>query len=152
MPSPSTPMPSEPKGLQAILAQLAVQDADAVRIADTAVAIWLRIDAALSPIIGHGGVAALYERSLYLTRTDHPWLLAAHQRAPAAGQFGEALRVALAQQTRADAGVGIGALLQTFLDLLIGLIGSELTERLLQSVWHHPSSGPAVRTPHHEQR
>jgi hypothetical protein len=138
-------MPSEPKGLQAILAQLAAQDAEAIRIADTAVAIWLRIDAALSPIIGHGGVAALFERSLYLTSIDHPWLLAAHQRAPATGQFVQALRAALAAQTRADAAIGIGALLQTFLDLLTSLIGAELTERLLQSVWDHPSSGPAVR-------
>jgi hypothetical protein len=146
MASPPPPkMPSEPNGLQAILAQLALQDADAIRIADTAVAIWLRIDAALAPIIGHGGVAALYERSLYLTGVDHPWLLAAHQRAPAAGPFVEALRAALAQQTRADAAVGIGALLQTFLALLTSLIGGELTERLLQSVWHHPTSGPAVR-------
>jgi hypothetical protein len=138
-------MPSEPKDLQAILAQLAAQDADAVQIGDRAVAIWLRIDAALAPIIGHGGVAALYERSLYLTRIDHPWLLAAHQRAPAAGRFVEALRAALAQQTRADAAVAIGALLQSFLDLVTSLIGGELTERLLQSVWDHPSSGPAVR-------
>jgi hypothetical protein len=138
-------MPSDPKGLQAILAQLALQDADAIRIADTAVAIWLRIDAALAPIIGHGGVAALYERCLYLTRIDHPWLLAAHQHALAAGQFVETLRTALAQQTRTDAAVAIGALLQTFLDLLTSLIGAELTERLLQSVWDQPSSGPAVR-------
>jgi hypothetical protein len=138
-------MPSEPQGLQSILAQLAAQDADAVRIADSAVAIWLRIDAALSPIIGRGGVAALYERSLYLTRTAHPWLLAAHERAPADGRFVEALRAVLSEPTRADAAVGIGALLQNFHDLLTSLIGGELTERLLQSVWDHPSSGPAVR-------
>jgi hypothetical protein len=138
-------MPSEPQGLQSILAQLAAQDADAVRIADSAVAVWLRIDAALGPIIGHGGVAALYERSLYLTRTDLPWLLAAHERAPADGRFVEALRTVLSERTRADAAVGIGALLQNFHDLLTSLIGGELTERLLQSVWDHPSSGPAVR-------
>jgi hypothetical protein len=138
-------MASEPKGLQAMLAQLAAQDADAIRIADTAVAIWLRIDAALAPIIGHGGVAALYERSLYLTGADHHWLLAAHRHVPAAGPFVEPLRATLAQQTRADAGAGIGALLQIFLDLLTSLIGAELTERLLRSVWEQPSSGTAVR-------
>ena len=136
-------MENERRGLQAALARLAAQGADAARIADTAVATWLRIDAALSPIVGQGGVATLYQRSLYLKRLDHPWLMAAYEAA-IPGNF-DALHTALSRQTSATAAAANAELLQTLHELLTSLIGASLTERLLQSVWDHLSSGDAVR-------
>lgn len=120
------------------------EDADTARIADTAISTWRDIDAALSPIIGQRGVAALYKRSLDLTRADYPWLAAVHDAALQPGEFA-ALRTALLQRTSTDAAAANGALLRTFGNLLSNLIGGSLTERLLGFVWDNPSSGHAVQ-------
>jgi hypothetical protein len=121
------------------LADRLAQDADAAQVANAVAAVWREIDAALYPIIGHGGVAALYNRSLNLTRTAFPWL----GRADAgllASVDPAALKDALAEQTVEEAAAGGSALLDTFRELLSSLIGPSLTDRLLRSVWA-PSSG-----------
>ncbi|HEY9199595.1 MAG TPA: hypothetical protein VIR60_09525 [Gammaproteobacteria bacterium] len=122
---------------------MAAQGASVEEIAEAAVATWRNIDAALSPIIGQRGVAALYKRSLHLSRAHHPWLTTAAESTPQPDDF-TALQTATAQQTTADAMAANDALLQNFTDLLANLIGASLTERLLRSVWDHPSSGHAV--------
>jgi hypothetical protein len=137
-------MQSEARRIQATLAQLAAEGANAGRIADGAVSIWRDIDAALSPIIGQRGVAALFKRSLHLTRADFPALATMHDGEMQPGDFG-ALRSALSQQTSADAATANGALLQAFCDLLTSLIGGSLAERLLRSVENNLSSGHAVQ-------
>ena len=116
----------------------------AALVADTAVSTWQKVAAALSPIIGQAGVGALLKRSLYLVRADYPFLTAAYEGAHDPGDLG-ALHAALAQQTGTDAAAAHSALLQTFHDLLISLIGGSLTERLLRPVWDDPSSGDAVQ-------
>ena len=107
--------------------------ADAGEIADAIVATWRKFDAALNPIIGHGGVAALYKRSLTLAAQAHPWLAGAHEGVQTAMDL-VALKAVLAQQCSADADAGGSALLKTFYQLLTGLIGASLTEQLLSSV------------------
>ena len=118
------------------------EDADSAAVAAAAVSTWGAIAAALSPIIGHGGVVALFQRSMHLTRVNYPWLPAADESALRGNGFA-ALGVALAQQAGLDASAAQTALLHTFRDLLLSLIGSSLTERLLGSVWDPPSSGHA---------
>ena len=130
--------------IQAGLAQLAAQDANAAQIADAAVAIWRGVDTALSPIIGQRGVAALYKRSLYLSRADSPCLAAVAEGALLPNDF-DGLRAALALQTSADAVGANGLLLQNFTELLSSLIGASLTARLLRSVLDHPTSGHALQ-------
>ena len=115
---------------------------DSAAIAAAAVSTWGEIAAALSTIIGHGGVVALYQRSLHLTRADYPWLSAADESELRVNGFA-ALGTALAQQTSLDAAAAQAALMHTFRDLLLSLIGSSLTERLLGSVWDPPSGGHA---------
>ena len=137
-------MESAARRIHASLAQLAAHGANVGQIADAAVATWRSIDAVLSPIIGQGGVAALYKRSLYLSRGDHPWLAVAAEDALQPDDFAT-LHRALAKQTSGNAAAANGALLTTFSDLLTSLIGASLTERLLQSVWDHTSSGHAVQ-------
>ena len=70
----------------------------------------------------------------------------AERNALAPGDFA-LLRETLAQQSSGDAAAAVQAgLLKTFLDLLTSLIGAELTERLLRSVWNNnPSSDPTVQ-------
>jgi hypothetical protein len=126
------------------LAHRVAPGANAAQIADAMVATWQDIDAALTPIIGRGGVAALYRRSLYLTASAHPWLAGTHDGSQTSNDMA-ALRSAVEQQGSADAALGGNALLQTFYSLLGSLIGTSLTERLLRSVWADSSSGPPAQ-------
>ncbi|RYY49936.1 MAG: hypothetical protein EOO24_66875, partial [Comamonadaceae bacterium] len=87
--------------------------ADPQGVAEAAVAVWTAIDGALSPIIGPRGNAALYKRSLHLARAQHPWLAAAYEGAVQPGDY-SALRLALAQQTAADASQAQEALVRIF--------------------------------------
>ena len=131
-------MPDEARMMQAMFAQRSA-GADVSRIADMAVAIWKDVGIALSPIIGQTGVAALFKRSIHLTRGAHPCLATVgdDQAQPDALV---ALQAALARQPSATAVAANTALLQNFQDLLISLIGLSLTERLLHPVWDKPSS------------
>lgn len=137
-------MESAVQRIQAKLAQLSAQGANAEQIADAAVVAWRGIDAVLSPIIGQRGVAALYKRSLHLSRGDYPWLTTVAEGVLQTSDF-TSLQTALARQTSANAVAANGALLHAFTELLTNLIGASLTERLLQSVLEHPFNGHAVQ-------
>jgi len=136
----------ESRRIAAPLAHRVGEDADAAQIAEAVVATWQEVDAALTPIIGQRGVAALYKRSLYLTGAAQPWLAGTHKGVPTAMDLA-ALKSVLAQQSSANAAAGGGALLQTFYELLTSLVGPSLTERLLRPVWANSLSGrPAQDT------
>jgi hypothetical protein len=140
-------MPVESQEGRQIAAALAPRfddDATAAQIAAAMVAIWHEIDAALTPILGQGGVAALYKRTLYLTGAAHPWLTLKRENL-STGVDLVALKVVLSQQSSAAAAAGGNAFLQTFHTLLASLVGPSLTERLLRSVWAKPSSGPPAQ-------
>ena len=130
--------------LQSVLARLSAERADATRIAYAAAAMLLAINAALAPVLSERGVSALYRRSLYLIRSDFPWLVPVYEGALTPGQFGM-LRLVIARQTDAEARRATAALLRTLQELLVSLIGLSLTERLLQPVWDTPSSGDAAQ-------
>ena len=109
--------------------------------AEIAAAIFLMLEAitnVLAPIIGRGGVDALFKRSLHLAGGSHPWLAQASKGVLTAVQLAN-LRMVFAEQNSADAAAGGGLLLQTFHDLLSRLIGSSLTERLLGPILADPS-------------
>jgi hypothetical protein len=132
---------------------------DASRTADAAVATWQEMSAAvatwkemsaiLSPIIGTGSVAALYKRSLYLTRQEYPWLKDVFTVDQARAEFG-ALRQALSQQAASDATAASTTLVQTFRDLLARLIGPSLTVRLLRSTSAGSSQVSPARLRRHD--
>ena len=135
--------------MQAALAKLAAEGVTAERIADLSVSIWRDVDAALSPIIGQLGVAALFKRSLYLTRTDQPCLASVYEGVLGPGEYA-GLQTALSEQTSATAAAANGALLRIFHNLLSKLIGQALTDQLLRSVLDNPaldntSSGHAAQ-------
>ncbi|MDB5802559.1 MAG: hypothetical protein JWL63_3498 [Rhodocyclales bacterium] len=136
-------MPMESRASSPIAAPVALstdKTADAVQIADAMVSTWLEIDAALRPIIGQGGVAALYKRTLYLTAPTHAWLASTHEGVHAPMDL-TTLKGVLAQQSNADAAAGSRAILHTFNELLTSLVGPSLTERLLRSMWANSFSG-----------
>jgi hypothetical protein len=112
--------------------------ADAAQVADALEGIWREIEGALTPIVGKGGVTALYKRSLHLTASVYPWMLLRQDGVePSANRT--ALKLAVARQAPAQALAGGNALLEAFHDLLGSLVGASLTDRLLRSVWAHPA-------------
>ena len=119
------------------------EGATAEQVADATVALWRDIDAALHPIIGHRGVAALYNRSLRLSSAAHPWLAGGYP--DAAALDATALCSALARQPAAEAAAASQALYQTFHALLASLVGAALTDQLLQPVWAHPAGTPPAQ-------
>jgi hypothetical protein len=130
--------------IQSALTQLSTDGADAPCFARGTIAILQAIDAAMAPIISQRGVAALYQRSLFLIRPGFPWLVAVYEGALVPGDF-SSLQAALSEQSPEDAMLGTTALLNTFHDLLSSLIGASLTDRLLGSICDTPSSGDAVQ-------
>jgi hypothetical protein len=117
-------------------------DADAAHVAGVMISIWQEIEALLVPIIGLGGLVALYGRALHLAGAVYPWLLVTP--GPVEPMDLIALRAAVAQQDAAEASAGCTAFLQTFQEVLENLVGRFLTEQLLGSVWVHSLRiGPA---------
>lgn len=139
-------MPNEAQGTKALLAQLAANSAHAAQAASMAVTTWSAMDEALSPIIGQRGFAALYKRSLQLTRVGFPCLATVQDSVLQTAEF-SVLHAVLAQQDSATAAAASAALLANFHELLTKLIGPSLTDRLLRPVCDTTSSGrPAQDT------
>lgn len=120
------------RGTANLLANRVGQDASAAQVADAMAATWHDIDVALAPIIGRGGVAALYRRSLHLAAAAHPWLAGLHKGVQATIDT-VALKDTFSQQGSADAVLGATAVLDHFQRLLASLIGPSLTDRLMRS-------------------
>jgi hypothetical protein len=115
------------------LAEQLPRGTDAARTAEAVGALWMEIDSALYPVIGHGGVAALFNRSVMLTATANPWLAIEHCDRLSIDALAP-LRTALAGQGAAEAEVAGRALFAAFEGLLVSLVGPALTRRLLQPV------------------
>ncbi|MDL2337732.1 MAG: hypothetical protein QFE16_07820 [Pseudomonadota bacterium] len=121
-------------------------DAPVPDIAEAVAATWLEIDAVLSPIIGHVGLAALYKRSLHLTARAHPWLEAVHKGLPPTMDLPR-LQSVFAVQDGISAAAGGSDLFSSFYDLLAGMVGPSLTERLLRPVWAPASHSHGSTSP-----
>lgn len=112
--------------------QWASDEAAVVDVAELAVGFLRQAEASLSPIIGHQSVGALYQRSLYLTRSEHPWLAVACGEWMPADPF-VVLQKAVSRQTLGNAQAAVHALLEVFRSLLNTLIGASLTAQLLRA-------------------
>ncbi len=119
--------------ITSLLAHRGAPDTNARQIAEAVVSTWHALDAALAPIIGLRGAAALYQRSVFVTSRKHAWLAALHEEID--GRIDSAaLKSLFSQQRDDDAAAAAEALLQTFHELLASLVGHSLTSRLLRSV------------------
>lgn len=102
------------------------------------------IAATLTPILGKSCIAIVYQRSLHLTGSVHPWLSHLYDRIWATMDLLQ-LKSLLGLQSSRDAAAAGCTLLQTIRDLLANLMGASTTERLLHSVWDRFYSGPTSR-------
>lgn len=120
-----------------------VPAAGATRAAAGVVAWWHAASAALAPVLGVRGVAALYQRCLHLAVATHPFLAAAPRSGPEL-QLPQ-LQAVLARQTEAQIAAAGAALAHHLSMLLEGLIGPSLTQRLLHDVQPLAIGGPATQ-------
>jgi hypothetical protein len=135
----------DPHGIRMMLATRVGHSADPSAIAALAVAIWQELEAALEPMFEERGVAALYRRSLELAAEDHPCLAHAHDPEHHSGKFAS-LATILAEQEAVQASTILVALLNTFHELLTGVFGGSMFEKLLRSIWErHIDSHQAGR-------
>ena len=123
------------------------RDATAAQIAAVMATVCEEITAALSPIVGARGVAALHNRSRHLCAAGHSWM-AGLREATALNTGCETLVALMAQREPGEALICGEAYLQTFHALLESLIGPSLTERLLRTVWPPTSSGTPAQDLH----
>lgn len=120
------------------------KDADSADIAEAIDAIWVEIDARMFSILGQRGVAALYQRSLFVTHRAYPWLAGTFDGVHATINL-PLLRATLLQQTPTNALAASRVFLQTFEALLTSLVGPSLTDRLLCSVCKNSFSGTSAQ-------
>ena len=107
---------------------------DGSTVAQATLAIWQQMAGLLEPVIGARGVDALFQRAVHLASRTFPWLATAPVLGNSAASL-DGLRLCLeGRETSVAADAGC-ALLATFAELLAGLIGESLTERLLGVVW-----------------
>lgn len=124
----------ESRQIVASLAHRVGPNADTASIAQAIVSTLQEMDAALTPIIGHQGVVALYRRSIHLCVSNQPRLASIYDSVQAAWDL-IALQSVLVKQSEVDALFFGEVLLTTFYELLTTLIGPSLTARLLRCVW-----------------
>jgi hypothetical protein len=108
-----------------------------------ALATWHGLATALAPIVGAGGFAALYQRSVQRVVPTCPWLAALADGEAAAFDPGE-LQTALLQQSATQGSAAMAALLVEFDALLHQLIGPALAQDLMKR--HAPPPGSAAES------
>jgi hypothetical protein len=112
------------------------------KVADAAIGLWEQLATQIISIVGEGGFDSLYARSLFLSRSTFPWLVAS-SGAPQIDHRFEKLKTSLAGQTPVLASEANRLLLITFTDILASLVGEQLTARILDSAWDHDAQDTA---------
>lgn len=108
-------------------------------VVQTSIRLWELLAPELISIIGEGGFAPLYARSIRLTCKQHAWLAQQAAKPSENERFAE-LRNGLHAQDPAQARQASLDFFIIFLDLLARLIGEELTTHLLHSAWSNKIS------------
>jgi hypothetical protein len=118
--------------------------ADPTRVAAASARVWARIAADLQPIIGSGGMSALFARSVFITARRFPRLEAVPE-APSLTLQLDALQALLLTLGGREAIDVAAALLQAFIELLTSMVGPKLTGEMLRSVWDIPETDTPVK-------
>lgn len=103
-------------------------------IAEVAIRLWTPMADKIISIVGEGGFAALYERSVHQVHTQFSWLRSNAPSSITRQRFNE-LQASLDARPPDQASAANTALLITFTDILASLIGEQLTMSILRSAW-----------------
>ena len=107
---------------------------DANGVGAAAAASYEELARQVTRIIGGAGVSAIYMRSMYLTQKEFPWLSAA-PHAEVVESAVQRLRTNLEGHDSSAVRLAAEVLVVNFADLLVALIGDQLTTRLFQEAW-----------------
>ena len=94
----------------------------------------------LARVVGDAGVAALFQRSLALSRRKVPWLAVPPDGAPSSH-----IRAALRGQPPDQVLEASATVVVTLVEVIGRFIGPDLTLRLLREVWPEVSPGAASK-------
>lgn len=109
------------------------------KVEDAAIDLWEQMATKIVSIVGEGGFNSLYARSVFLTQSTFPWLIAGSLSSQTDHRFAE-LKMSFEGQTPAQASEANSLLLITFTDILASLIGEQLTTSILRSAWGNDAS------------
>lgn len=123
------------------LSARAMEGASSDQVAHAIVGVWKAIDAALGPVIGSQGVAALYQRSHFVALASCAWLGASYPGVQAEIDF-QVMKQTFASQSPAIAATAGVTMLRAFYELLTGMLGTDLTDELLEPVWSTLNAQP----------
>jgi hypothetical protein len=100
---------------------------------------WEQMATEIISIVGEGGFASLYARSLLLSKNDFPWLESEIKTSQTPAYF-HALKEIYAIQQPEQVKAANLLLLTTFTGILQSLIGEQLTLSILRTAWklHSP--------------
>jgi hypothetical protein len=132
------------EAIQTLLAVRAGSANDASALAQATVDRWRDLTSQLAPVIGAGGVKALFGRAVQKASANYPWLAIPLEDGTEAALL-LTLKARFAGEEVATVEKAIATVLLNFVELLATLIGESLTVRLLGPAW-----GPATLTSERE--
>jgi hypothetical protein len=122
------------EAIRRALVQRAGSGANARMFASATLGIWYEVSTLLLPMIGSQGVEALLNRTLHLSGGAFPWLACLDVQQGNINLLAD-LNQLISQHETKSAKDACHFILETFIELLISLIGVSLTERLLKPIW-----------------
>jgi hypothetical protein len=117
-----------------VLVHRAGPDADAASLAAAVRRSFDELAAVLAPLIGQIGIDALAGRAVHLAQREYPWLANTRDSKYTDGPLTHVI-ISLQQQDDALATDAAAAVLATFAQLLVTMIGEPLTARLMREAW-----------------
>jgi hypothetical protein len=121
------------EAIRRTLVQRAGSGTNAGMFASATLGIWQEVSTLLLPMIGSQGVEALLKRTLHLSGGDFPWLACLDDQQGNVNLLAD-LNQLISQHETEIAKDACHFIFETFIDLLISLIGVSLTERLLKPI------------------
>lgn len=101
---------------------------------DGSIALWDKVATQIILLVGEAGFESLYARSVFLSKSQFPWLALSAVTSQPDHRF-KSLAASLLAQPPALANEANRALLITFTDILASLVGESLTASILESAW-----------------
>jgi hypothetical protein len=125
-----------PQIIEILMAQHPEKDVDA------AIHVWEQMATQIISIVGENSFNSLYARSLFLSQAKFPWLATGSLTENAVHRF-KGLKTCLEGHTPLQANEANTLLLITFIEILVALIGVQLTSHILRLVWGIDASNSA---------
>lgn len=110
---------------------------------ETSVELWEQLAHPLLPLIGTPNFELLFSRSLHVTRHVYPWIMPCRTARGTRLAYAD-LRTCLSGDGVEETPLASISLLDTFIDILVLLVGEQITEHVLDLAWTEHKA-PAVQ-------